>query len=122
VKSNESAGARAERNHSNGQRPRLRDAFRGGKALYFPKGILPKAPKLKKKLIVLMRPSAWPLKKPNDVSSFRDGDDSGWSLRIVTYAPSFGIMPLRKTWKEMLLEKNPSPPESKSACRWSRML
>jgi aspartate/methionine/tyrosine aminotransferase len=81
-----------------------------GKNLYFPKGILTQSAEAKEKAhrfnatIGMATEKGRTMYLPS-VMTMIQGLEPEESL---TYAPSFGIMPLRKTWKEALLEKNPS--------------
>jgi aspartate/methionine/tyrosine aminotransferase len=81
-----------------------------GKDLYFPKGILTQGAEAKEKAhrfnatIGMATEKGRTMYLPSVMTMIR-GLEPEESL---TYAPSFGIMPLRKTWKEALLEKNPS--------------
>jgi len=81
-----------------------------GKDLYFPKGILTQSAEAKEKAhrfnatIGMATEKGRTMYLPSVMTMIR-GLEPEESL---TYAPSFGIMPLRKTWKEALLEKNPS--------------
>jgi aspartate/methionine/tyrosine aminotransferase len=81
-----------------------------GKNLFFPRGILTQSAEAKEKAhrfnatigmatekgVTMHLPSI--MGKLNGISA----DEA------LTYAPSFGIMPLRKTWRKQLFEKNPS--------------
>ena len=81
-----------------------------GKNLYFPKGILSQSAEAKKK--------AYALNATIGIATEQDAImhlPSMMSLignmtpeTSLTYAPSFGIMPLREKWKEVLVRKNPS--------------
>jgi aspartate/methionine/tyrosine aminotransferase len=81
-----------------------------GKDLYFPKGILTQSAEAKEKAhrfnatIGMATEKGRTMYLPSVMTMIR-GLEPEESL---TYAPSFGIMPLRKTWKEALLAKNPS--------------
>jgi aspartate/methionine/tyrosine aminotransferase len=81
-----------------------------GKDLYFPKGILTQSAEAKEKAhrfnatIGMATEKGRTMYLPSVMTMIR-GLEPEESL---TYAPSFGIMPLRKTWKEALLGKNPS--------------
>ena len=81
-----------------------------GKDLYFPKGILTQGAEAKEKAhrfnatIGMATEKGRTMYLPSVMAMIR-GLEPEESL---SYAPSFGVMPLRKTWKEALLEKNPS--------------
>jgi aspartate/methionine/tyrosine aminotransferase len=81
-----------------------------GKNLFFPKGILTQGAEAKEKAhrfnatIGMATERGRTMHLPS-VMSLLQGIEPEEAL---TYAPSFGIMPLRKAWKEMMIEKNPS--------------
>jgi aspartate/methionine/tyrosine aminotransferase len=81
-----------------------------GKDLYFPKGILTQSAEAKEKAhrfnatIGMATEEGRTMYLPS-VMSMINGMNPEEAL---TYAPSFGSMPLRTAWKEALLEKNPS--------------
>jgi len=81
-----------------------------GENLFFPKGILSQSAEAKEKAhkfnatIGMATEKGRTMHLPS-VMAMIDGLRPGETL---TYAPSFGIMPLRKAWKEALIEKNPS--------------
>lgn len=81
-----------------------------GKKLYFPKGILSQAAEAKEKAhkfnatIGMATEKGRTMHLPS-VMAMISGLKPGEAL---TYAPSFGIMPIRKAWKEAIFEKNPS--------------
>ncbi len=81
-----------------------------GKNLFFPKGILTQSAEAKEKAhrfnatIGMATERGRTMYLPS-VMSLLNGLEPEEAL---TYAPSFGIMPLRKTWKEHMIEKNPS--------------
>ena len=81
-----------------------------GKNLFFPKGILSQGAEAKEKAhrfnatIGMATEKGRTMHLPSIMSMV-----SGIRARdALTYAPSFGILPLRKKWKESLVEKNPS--------------
>ena len=81
-----------------------------GKNLFFPKGILTQSAEAKEKAnkynatIGMAREKGRMMYLPS-VMNMIGGLEPEESI---TYAPSYGIMPLRKAWKESMLEKNPS--------------
>ena len=81
-----------------------------GKNLFFPKGILTQTAEAKEKAykfnvtIGMAKEKGKTMYLPS-IMSMLDGLDPDESI---TYAPSYGIMPLRKAWKESIIEKNPS--------------
>ncbi|MFC1892138.1 aminotransferase class I/II-fold pyridoxal phosphate-dependent enzyme [Thermodesulfobacteriota bacterium] len=81
-----------------------------GKNLYFPKGILTQAAEAKEKAsrfnatIGIATEKGRTMYLPS-VMNMVDGLEPEESL---TYAPSYGIMPLRKAWQESIFNKNPS--------------
>jgi len=81
-----------------------------GKALFFPKGILSQGAEAKEKAhrfnatIGMATEKGGAMYLP-PVMAMLDGLSPEESL---TYAPSFGLMPLRKAWKTAMVEKNPS--------------
>jgi len=81
-----------------------------GKNLFFPKGILSQGAEAKEKAhrfnatIGMATEKGRTMHLPSIMSMV-----SGIRARdALTYAPSFGILPLRKKWRESLVEKNPS--------------
>ncbi len=83
---------------------------RVGKSLFFPKGILTQSAEAKEKAykynatIGMATENGKTMYLPSVMAMIPDGlgpDES------ITYAPSYGIMPLRKAWKESMIEKNP---------------
>ncbi|MBN2032974.1 MAG: aminotransferase class I/II-fold pyridoxal phosphate-dependent enzyme [Deltaproteobacteria bacterium] len=81
-----------------------------GKNLYFPKGILTQGAEAKEKAYKFNATIGMATEKGRtmylpSVMSLLKGIEPEEAL---TYAPSFGITPLRKLWKEIMLEKNPS--------------
>jgi len=81
-----------------------------GKNLFFPKGILTQSAEAKQKAhkfnatIGMAKENGKTMHFPS-VMSMLEGLEPEESL---TYAPSFGIPELRKTWQNALFEKNPS--------------
>jgi aspartate/methionine/tyrosine aminotransferase len=81
-----------------------------GKNLYFPKGILTQSAEAKQKAHLFNATIGMATEKgrtmhlPSVMAMIRGLEPE----ETLTYAPSFGIMPLRKAWKEAILEKNPS--------------
>jgi aspartate/methionine/tyrosine aminotransferase len=81
-----------------------------GKRLFFPKGILSQTAEAKEKAykfdatIGMAREKDRTMYLPSvmDILAGLEPEES------LTYAPSYGIMPLRKAWKEYMIEKNPS--------------
>jgi len=81
-----------------------------GKELFFPKGILTQSAEAKEKAhrfnaTVGMATEKGRTMHLSSVMAMIDGLEPEESI---TYAPSFGIMPLRKAWREEIIEKNPS--------------
>jgi aspartate/methionine/tyrosine aminotransferase len=81
-----------------------------GKNLFFPKGILTQSAEAKEKAYRFNATIGMATEKGRtmylpSVMSLLNGLEPEEAL---TYAPSFGIMPLRKLWKEHMIEKNPS--------------
>ena len=81
-----------------------------GKELFFPKGILSQGAEAKEKAykfnatIGMATEKGKTMHLPSVMSMV-----SGLAPReALTYAPSFGIMPLRQAWKEAMFQKNPS--------------
>lgn len=81
-----------------------------GKGLYFPKGILTQSAEAKEKAnkfnatIGMASEKGEVMHFPSIMSRLSDvsPDDA------LSYAPSYGIMPFRKAWKNFMIEKNPS--------------
>jgi len=81
-----------------------------GKNLYFPKGILTQSAEAKEKAkkfnaTIGMASENGEVMHFSSVMSMLSGvspDDA------ISYAPSYGIMPLRKAWKQSIIDKNPS--------------
>ena len=86
-----------------------------GKNLFFPKGILTQGAEAKEKAhrfnatIGMATEKGRTMYLPS-VMSLLNGLEPEEAL---TYAPSFGIMPLRKEWKAHMMEKNPSLPSTR---------
>jgi len=81
-----------------------------GKNLFFPKGILSQSAEAKEKAHRFNATIGMATEKGRtmhlaSVMAMVPGFEPEEAL---TYAPSFGIMPLRKAWQEALLAKNPS--------------
>jgi aspartate/methionine/tyrosine aminotransferase len=81
-----------------------------GKNLFFPKGILTQGAEAKEKAHRFNATIGMATEKGRtmflpSVMSLLNGLEPEEAL---TYAPSFGIMPLRKEWKAHMVEKNPS--------------
>jgi aspartate/methionine/tyrosine aminotransferase len=81
-----------------------------GKNLFFPKGILTQGAEAKEKAhrfnatIGMATEKGRTMHLPSVMSLLKGIEPE----EALTYAPSFGIMPLRKAWKENMIEKNPS--------------
>jgi aspartate/methionine/tyrosine aminotransferase len=81
-----------------------------GKNLFYPKGILTQSAEAKEKghrfnaTIGMATEEGQTMYLPSVMSMIQGLAPS----EALTYAPSFGIMPLRKAWKEEMLQKNPS--------------
>ena len=81
-----------------------------GKNLYFPKGILSQSAEAKEKAhrfnatIGMATEKGRTMHLPSVMAMIQNLEPE----EALTYAPSFGIMPLRKAWKEAILAKNPS--------------
>jgi len=81
-----------------------------GKNLYFPKGILTQSAEAKEKAkkfnaTIGMASEKGEVMHFSSVMSMLSGVTPD---EAISYAPSYGIMPLRKAWKESIIEKNPS--------------
>jgi len=81
-----------------------------GKKLFFPKGILTQSAEAKEKAHRFNATAGIATEKGrtmhlSSVMAMIDGLEPEESI---TYAPSFGIMPLREAWKEEIIQKNPS--------------
>jgi aspartate/methionine/tyrosine aminotransferase len=81
-----------------------------GKNLYFPKGILSQSAEAKENAHLFNATIGMATEKkhtmylPSIMSHISDLEPE----EALSYAPAFGVMPLRKTWREALIEKNPS--------------
>jgi aspartate/methionine/tyrosine aminotransferase len=81
-----------------------------GKNLFFPKGILTQGAEAKEKAhkynatIGMATEKGQTMYLPSVMTMINNLKPA----EALTYAPSFGIMPLRKAWQEALFEKNPS--------------
>jgi aspartate/methionine/tyrosine aminotransferase len=81
-----------------------------GKKLFFPKGILSQSAEAKEKATKFNATIGMATEKrrtmhlPSVMASLNGLTPE----EALTYAPSFGIMPLRSVWREALYEKNPS--------------
>ena len=81
-----------------------------GKQLFFPKGILSQSAEAKEKAHKL-NATIGIATEANDIMCFESVKKSIKDIpprASLTYAPSFGIPNLRKTWQASLFEKNPS--------------
>jgi len=81
-----------------------------GKNLFFPKGILSQSAEAKEKAYKLNATIGIATEKGRTMH-FPSVMESIYSIRpkaSITYAPSFGILELRKTWQDSLFIKNPS--------------
>jgi len=81
-----------------------------GKNLYFPKGILTQSAEAKEKAkkfnaTIGMASEKGEVMHFSSVMSMVPGLTPD---EAISYAPSYGIMPLRRAWKESIIEKNPS--------------
>jgi aspartate/methionine/tyrosine aminotransferase len=81
-----------------------------GKNLFFPKGILTQSAEAKEKAHKYNATIGMAMEKGHtmhlpSVMAMIDGLKPEEAL---TYAPSFGIMPLRSAWKDEMIKKNPS--------------
>ena len=82
---------------------------RKGKNLYFPKGILSQSAEAKEKAtkynatIGIATENGVPMHLPSVMSYIRLAPEQSLS-----YAPSFGLLNLRKIWQQYMLRKNPS--------------
>ncbi len=81
-----------------------------GKNLFFPKGILSQSAEAKERAHRYNATIGMATEKGRTMflPSIMEMTKGLTPEEALTYAPSFGIMPLRKAWKESLLEKNPS--------------
>lgn len=81
-----------------------------GKNLFFPKGILTQSAEAKEKAHKYNATIGMAMEKGHTMhlSSVMAMIDGLKPEEALTYAPSFGIMPLRSAWKDEMLKKNPS--------------
>ena len=81
-----------------------------GKNLFFPKGILSQSAEAKEKAHKLNATIGIATERGGTMhfSSVMGSIDSIRPKESLTYAPSFGILDLRKVWQDSLFEKNPS--------------
>jgi len=81
-----------------------------GKNLYFPKGILSQSAEAKEKAYLFNATLgiATEKKRTMHLPSIMNQIEGLEPEEALSYAPSFGIMPLRQAWREALTEKNPS--------------
>ncbi|MBN1850708.1 MAG: aminotransferase class I/II-fold pyridoxal phosphate-dependent enzyme [Deltaproteobacteria bacterium] len=84
-----------------------------GKKLFFPKGILSQSAEAKEKAYKFNATIGMATEKghPMHLTSVT-ALTSLEPEESLTYAPSFGVMALRKAWKDAILEKNPSLEDS----------
>ncbi len=81
-----------------------------GKNLFFPKGILTQSAEAKEKAYRFNATVGMATEKgrtmflPSIMAMIKGLEPED----AITYAPSFGIMPLRQAWKQAVLDKNPS--------------
>jgi len=81
-----------------------------GKNLFFPKGILTQGAEAKEKAyrfnatVGMATEKGRTMHLPSVMEMIRGLEPE----EALTYAPSFGIMPLRKVWRDAIIEKNPS--------------
>jgi aspartate/methionine/tyrosine aminotransferase len=81
-----------------------------GKDLFFPKGILSQSAEAKEKAhrfnatIGMATEKGRTMFMPSVMASVKGMEPE----EALTYAPSFGILPLRRIWKEAMYQKNPS--------------
>jgi len=81
-----------------------------GKNLFFPKGILSQSAEAKEKAHKFNATIGMATEKGRTMymPSIMDSVKGLAPEEALTYAPSFGIMPLRRAWQEALFEKNPT--------------
>ncbi|MBW2216429.1 MAG: aminotransferase class I/II-fold pyridoxal phosphate-dependent enzyme [Deltaproteobacteria bacterium] len=81
-----------------------------GKNLFFPKGILSQAAEAKEKAHKFNATIGIATDKGGTMylPSIMDSVAGISPEEALNYAPSFGIMPLRRTWQDSIFEKNPS--------------
>ena len=81
-----------------------------GKQLFFPKGILTQSAEAKDKAyrfnatIGMATEKGRTMHLPSIMSHIKEFE----AEESLTYAPSYGILPLRQTWQKTIFEKNPS--------------
>jgi aspartate/methionine/tyrosine aminotransferase len=81
-----------------------------GKNLFFPKGILTQSAEAKEKAHKYNATIGMAMEKGRTMHlpSVMAMIDGLRPREVLTYAPSFGIMPLRSAWKDEMIKKNPS--------------
>ncbi|MFH0844113.1 MAG: aminotransferase class I/II-fold pyridoxal phosphate-dependent enzyme [Pseudomonadota bacterium] len=81
-----------------------------GENLFYPKGLLTQSAEAKEKAYKFNATIGMAMEKGHTMHlpSVMAMINHLKPREALTYAPSFGIMPLRKTWKEAIIEKNPS--------------
>lgn len=81
-----------------------------GKNLFFPKGILSQGAEAREKAHKFNATIGMATEKGRTMylPSVMDMVTGLTPEEALTYAPSFGIMPLRQTWRDSMVEKNPS--------------
>jgi aspartate/methionine/tyrosine aminotransferase len=81
-----------------------------GKNLFFPKGILTQSAEAKEKAHKYNATIGMAMEKGRTMHlpSVMAMIDGLRAREALTYAPSFGIMPLRSAWKDEMIKKNPS--------------
>ena len=81
-----------------------------GKKLFFPKGILSQSAEAKEKAFKFNATIGMATEKGKTMylPSVMAKVQGLAPEEALTYAPSFGIMPLRRKWKDLIFEKNPS--------------
>jgi len=81
-----------------------------GKNLFFPKGILTQSAEAKEKAYKFNATIGMATEKGKTMylPSIMEMVNGLKPEEALTYAPSFGIMPLRQSWRDGLFEKNPS--------------
>lgn len=81
-----------------------------GRDLFFPKGLLTQSAEAKEKAHKFNATIGMAIEKGRTMymPSIMDMVKGLEPEEALTYAPSYGIMPLRQAWKESLFEKNPS--------------
>ncbi|SPD75045.1 Aminotransferase, class I/II [uncultured Desulfobacterium sp.] len=81
-----------------------------GKQLFFPKGILSQSAEAKEKAYKFNATIGMASEKGRTMyfPSIMENITGLTPEEALTYAPSFGIMPLRKAWQDSMFDKNPS--------------